>query len=1067
MEARNFIFQSVKTHLIGPASIDEVLYSYPTDTYLTGILYPQHQIITPEEDDKQNAESSGMQHESDTSEDEVSLSNINRPATAGISFVVGKETGEPEISLTINAGIYESERKKQLNTNQAGTQYDGDNGESDGYHGFEWHRSQIEKKISNIQLNFRAKDINPDTHGIEGLRVHIRCAEWENKRLVTVALLNIQSLDSPQDRIEVEEKCFFQIDLSIKASEEKTGFYPRPLRTSASDEDAATAALIYRNAKEYAVGHTCSADWELKNDDMVYRVFTSWLPHFAVPSMSSEGADIFNKLTEDKNIQPLSAKWLSEKSGKELSEGLRLIPTLYKKWLDSESSRIEGLDNELKAQAKLHLSRADTIVARIERSIKLLESDPQVETAFRLANVAIRVQRSWSYPHETDMVWRPFQLGFILLCLSSTAHRLDEDRNTADLLWFPTGGGKTEAYLGLIAFNLFIRRMREPEKGRGVAAIMRYTLRTLTIQQFQRATTLICVCEKIRLGQYLPPDLHPPDLGADSFSIGLWVGSDSVPNSVDEAADAIHDAGSTPVQLSYCPCKQQSDLHWRREARPKSIQVSCKDKKCYWSIGKGSLPVWTVDEDIYRERPSLLIGTVDKFAQIVRKPETVALFGTDGSNQPPDLIIQDELHLISGPLGTLTGLYETAIDELCRSENGARPKVIASTATIREANVQIKALYDRTTCLFPPPVIDASNSGFAVEVDDRDKSPGRLYLGVTTAGRSAKYTLQAVSASLLQASFAKEIKDDERDPYWTMVTYFNSLRELGGALVLMQDDVNRSLEDYASRRKEAPRDINEITELTSRVSSSEIKDILELLKIPFNENGACDILLASNMISVGVDIPRLGLMIVNGQPKSIAEYIQATSRVGRGDVAGLVVTIYNNAKARDRSHYETFRTWHSSLYRDVEATSVTPYSSRARDRALHAVLVALVRHLLPNLRTSPNMPDHLLKDVRKLATRITARAEHIDSEESKALNAELEEIIERWNKRSSLRTYWNDRQINTSLLISAEKAAELKAAGRAPGAAWSTPNSMRNVEPSTAFIMAERLREKPKDSNAK
>ena len=1059
MEARRHILQSVKTDLIGPASIDEVLGSYPTDVYQTGILYPQNQTIKPEEDDQQAAESRGMQHEGDTSEDEVSLSNINRPASAGISFAVGMESGEPEISLTINAGIYKSEKKNQLNTNQAETQHDENNSSSDISHGFEWNRSQIEKEISNIRLNFKAKDINPDMHGIEGLRVHIRCAEWENKRLVTVALLNMQSLDSPQDRIEFEEKCFFQIDLSIKASEEKTEFYPKPLRTSASDEDAAAAALIYRGVKEYAVGHTCSADWELKSDDTVYRVFTSWLPHFVVPSMSSKGAEIFNKLTEDKDIQPLSARWLSEKSGKELSEGLRLIPTLYKQWLDAEASRIEEFDDKFKAQAELHLSRANAIAARIESSIKFLESDPQVEAAFRLANVAIRVQRSWSYPDETDLVWRPFQLGFILLCLSSTADRLDEERNTADLLWFPTGGGKTEAYLGLIAFNLFTRRMREPQKGKGVAAIMRYTLRTLTIQQFQRATTLICVCEKIRLGQYLPTDLEQPDLGTESFSIGLWVGSASVPNSVDKAAEAIHDTGSTPIQLSFCPCKQQSALYWRREASPKSIQVSCNDKTCCWSRGKGSLPVWTVDEDIYRERPSLVIGTVDKFAQIVRKPETVALFGTDGSNLPPDLIIQDELHLISGPLGTLTGLYETAIDELCRSEDGVRPKVIASTATIREASAQIKALFDRTTCLFPPPVIDASNSGFAVGVD-KDKSPGRLYLGVTTAGRSAKYTLQAVSASLLQASSAKEIDDKERNPYWTMVAYFNSLRELGGALVLMQDDVNRSLEDYASRRTEAPREINEITELTSRVSSSEIKDILELLKIPFNENGVCDILLASNMISVGVDIPRLGLMIVNGQPKSIAEYIQATSRVGRGDVAGLVVTIYNNAKARDRSHYETFRTWHSSLYRDVEATSVTPYSSRARDRALHAVLVALVRHLLPDLRTSPRLTDHLLEDIRKLASRITARAEHIDSEESKALNAELEEIIERWNKRSPLKTYWNDRQINTSLLISAEKAAELKASGRAPGTAWSTPNSMRNVEPSTAFVMAERLRER-------
>jgi len=568
----------------------------------------------------------------------------------------------------------------------------------------------------------------------------------------------------------------------------------------------------------------------------------------------------------------------------------------------------------------------------------------------------------------------------------------------------------------------------------------------------------------MRRGEFLPDDISI-SLGKTPFSIGLWVGQDTVPNKVDKADEALRTGStSSPKQLSQCPCEKKTDLWWRRERNPDCIRVSCSGENCVWSASaNGHLPVWTVDEDIYRERPSLVIGTVDKFAQIVREPRTAALFGIDQIALPPDLIIQDELHLISGPLGTLTGLYEVAIDRLCRREDGTRPKIIASTATIRQAGSQIRSLFDRETCLFPPPIIDAANSGFAVE--DRN-APGRLYVGVTTAGRSAKFTLQAVSATLLESAASGSLTDIERDPYWTLVTYFNSLRELGGALVLMQDDVPSSLVDYASRRGETPREIRDITELTSRVSSAEIPQILDRLALPYRKAGACDILLASNMISVGVDIPRLGLMVVNGQPKGIAEYIQSTSRVGRGVVPGLIVSIYNNAKARDRSHFETFRTWHTTLYREVEATSVTPFSSRARDRALHAVLVAMARHLVPALRQGPRLTVGEMTEVQPLVDWMKTRAARVDDQESAAVDAELQEIVNRWLQRTNVKTYWDDRKPNTSLLISAERAAELRAAGRAPGTAWPTPNSMRNVEPSTVFVLAERLRARQGGNNA-
>jgi hypothetical protein len=639
--------------------------------------------------------------------------------------------------------------------------------------------------------------------------------------------------------------------------------------------------------------------------------------------------------------------------------------------------------------------------------------------------------------------------------MESAANEGHADRQIADLLWFPTGGGKTEAYLGLIAFVLFLRRIRHGEEGAGVSAFMRYTLRLLTVQQFQRAAAMICACDTLRQGHAVPEDISV-NLTDIPFALGLWVGQDTTPNRTDKAISAMKDqsAHSRPDQLLYCPRHTDTRLSWKTGNN--EVTANCDHPGCLWN--KEPLPVWTVDDSIYERKPSLVIGTIDKFAQIARNDNTTALFGNGTPFRQPDLIIQDELHLIAGPLGTLAGVYETAIDKLCSRDNVV-PKIVASTATIRQASEQIRDLFNRDTCLFPPPVLDAGNSGFAVE--DRD-DPGRQYLGITTAGRSAKFALQATSASLLQTMKSTEVPDKIRDDFWTLVTYFNSLRELGGALVLMQDDVGASMEDYANRHKEKVRIIREPMELTSRVSSSEIKEYLDQLEKCHDQEGACDVVLASNMISVGVDVSRLGAMIVNGQPKGIAEYIQATSRVGRrrGGPGGLVMTIYNNAKSRDRSHFETFNTWHMALYREVEATSVTPFAPRSREKALHAVLVILARHLIPGLGTEVSDVNDYLEELEEFIDYIVKRVEDIDPEEADNVEDALNAFLEEWaGSASGYKQYWDDRKLKTSLMISAEKAVEVKSrTGAYHWKAKPTPNSMRNVEPGCSYVLEEKLR---------
>jgi ATP-dependent helicase YprA (DUF1998 family) len=470
--------------------------------------------------------------------------------------------------------------------------------------------------------------------------------------------------------------------------------------------------------------------------------------------------------------------------------------------------------------------------------------------------------------------------------------------------------------------------------------------------------------------------------------------------------------------------------------------------------------VWTIDDEVYRHTPSLLIGTVDKFAQIVRKTDAAVIFGRGTTYAPPDLIIQDELHLISGPLGSMAGLYEVAIDELCRADS-VRPKVIGSTATIRRAEQQIRALFDRGTYQFPAPGIDAGNSGFAVTDHD---SPGRLHVGLTTAGRSATYMLQALVASLMQSATAPGASSQERDYYWTLVAYFNSLKELGRALVLMQDDVPVSIRQFSARRGEQSRRTEAPAELTSRVRSYEIRDMLERLNKAAGNPDAVDLLVASNMISVGMDIPRLGVMVVNAQPKTLSEYIQATSRVGRGDAPGIVVTMYNSLRARDRSHFETFVTWHRCLYRDVEATSVTPFASRAQDKALHAVLVALVRYLVPGMDRRPILDDIRRAGAERIASTIEARVARVDPAERTVVSQKLQRLVDQWASRRDLQTYWDDYNRRTSLLMSAEQFAakadvdpDLDAEG-ARRALWPTPNSMREVEPGAPFVLRHVLR---------
>ena len=1061
---RGILLDRLKQDLIGPYADDEVLAARPTDVYLTGILWPRQARMGAEEDERFGLSGADESEADGGEEEEVSLAGLARPCSAGVSFAARAAGPRAELDVTVHFATYDPVTPTKP---ESGSQSETGKVESSGgaRRRTQWHRRAHDITVEGVTLEDGPPFVDLERFGTPpGIKLHFRTAPWSGAKLATVTLLNQAEPDEDEGREGIERLTLFQVRVEIRPRR-GTLLVARPSRRAVLDEDDRSAALLYRHAHEFANGHTCSVEWEAGSDlATASMVATSWIPTVAVPATNAAGHGVFDTLRGDVKHRPLSARWLATAKPQTLADALQHLPAAYATWIDGCEARASTLPDALRDQAGKNIAVCREVHARMTAGATLIAGDAAMSRAFRLANLAMDVQHGWD-PEKSKrgpLEWRPFQLGFILLAAASVADRQHPERGIMDLLWFPTGGGKTEAYLTLIAFLAFYRRLSagdDPDKGDGVAAIMRYTLRLLTTQQFTRAAAVLLACEAIRRGHIRQAGVSRRELGYTPFSIGLWVGGEAVPNRVSEAAAALGGAPDqpTPKQLVQCPACREP-LACQHDEQAHAIHVRCENEECPLFHPEVPLPVWTVDEDVYRTRPTLLIGTIDKFAQIVRRKEINGLFGLD-TGRPPDLILQDELHLISGPLGTVAGLYEAAIDRMFAS-GGARPKIIGSTATIRRAAEQVLSLFDRETAQFPPSCLDADDSAFAVVDWD---APGRVYAGVTTAGRSAKFTLQAVAASLLQSALGGTPDDGARDPYWTLVSYFNSLRELGGALVLMQDDVNDSLALLAQRRKETPRHPEFIEELTSRRTQAEVRDMLDRLAIRTDAQGALDVVLATNMLSVGVDIPRLGLMLVNGQPKGIAEYIQATSRVGRGDVPGLVVSVLNNAKARDRSHYEGFPTWHATLYRDVEPMSVTPFASRARDRALHAVLVALVRHLVPDMLDRPVLDDAAVDAARELIGDIVRRSSAIDPQET-AVELELRRCLDTWEARAP-RSYWT-RQVRGSLLQDAERAATLRAMGRMPGQAWPTLNNMRSVEASTRFRLAEWLRERTRPGSS-
>lgn len=770
---------------------------------------------------------------------------------------------------------------------------------------------------------------------------------------------------------------------------------------------------------------------------------------------------------------------------------------MYGSWITNTLANDKAMNNaKFKVTGQEIIDKCTEANRRMNVGIDLIESDEKVYQAFMFMNQAMYLQRSITafskdygigikcslsdymkdIPEkgrkQDHSVWRPFQIAFVLLNLYGIIDGESLEREIVDLLYFPTGGGKTEAYLGLIAFAIAYRRLTateetEYEKDGGVTVFLRYTLRLLTTQQRDRLMRLIVAMERLR-------EKNPELYGKERITIGFWVGGNVTPNKFSDYSDTdqfkkkefIRKLTKQIIKCPYCGKVITKDEYEINE-KGKSVKIHCADSLCMFSKRSGrTIPVYLVDEEIYAKCPTVIISTVDKFARLPWSEQVGLIFGktdryctrcghiaigerhagrhkADGAAglekaetvqckpfYPPELIIQDELHLITGPLGTIYGGYETVVEEMCCIEkNGKkiRPKYVVSTATIKNAGEQIKYLYGREKFMqFPPSGFDTRDSFFIKEVPlpvnnlantseeelqtmaANGQKPFRQYVGVCASGQSVKTTLIRLYSIILQTALdlSKEPEfEDYIDPYYTLIGYFNSIRELGGAVRLLDDDIASRIRVVKNKyNSPEPRYLNfeGKKEITSRIPSWEIAQVLEKLAVSFDKNkerqGCYDVVIATNMIAVGMDVDRLGLMSVVGQPKQNSEYIQATSRVGR-QYPGVIFTVYNPYRPRDLSNYENFAGFHSQMYRYVEGTTATPFAARARDRVLHALVVALLRLQIEtmadnsgasNINNIAESQINEIKDKILARVKITSAASYADTEK------EIDEFINVW-----------------------------------------------------------------------
>lgn len=1056
----------------------------PSKKYAAGLLYPKSNEssveIEGEESDEVIEGETLEKNLTEKKQDEQR--NPYLQSTMGITFAVPLEADF--LKINFECGMYNKNKNynKNLQINDANQNW--------------WFRKSYYANMQ-VELNRNeklvceklvVKDLLNNEKEDTNILLYSHIRELENLKIVTLTIENAKISKEEED---ILFQCEIEAELNGKQS-----FVPYPkasdMNIDISDEEK-RFEFLYLKEKNFAFGHDCATDWSLDNNGKVHKISSTFLPEYEIKTMTP---DI--KIGED-SLSIYHSKITACNSYEELEKMLLPLIDGYEKWF--ENLKLESVNPYYEKVEKDNLEEIEKNINRMKKGVQLLKKQ-DVFQCFKLANLSMLMQmnngkklrkadyingnlrfdkninvngfdeldysnfESLSNSIENQIAkennaflkkWRGFQIGFILQSLDAIVNKKSEDREIVDLIWFPTGGGKTEAYLGVAAFSMLYRRFVD-KNDIGVDILMRYTLRLLTADQFQRAARLICSLDYVRTK-------FPKMLGENEFSIGLWVGRASTPNKVEDAKNkfnAFTKEGKNDFIVESCPwCGAEMKVKKNNKKNiylgysfSGALEMNCPDKECHFH---NHLPISFVDEQLYKKPPTFLIGTIDKFVQLTWVPEARSLFGFNRSGDrvfsPPNIIIQDELHLISGPLGSLSGMYETLIEHLCTDERfDISPKIIGATATIKAYQNQIKALYGREkTNLFPPAGFDINDNYFSsVQKDEYGNPvPGRKYVGLysTTQGK-LQSQVQTLSSLIISGN---EIQPELRDPFWTVLSFYNTINDIGKAQTLTEADIKDTINSYYQQRNINDRRIlksQKIKELTSRMNNGEISQSLTEMKTQYTtmDNKALDIVLASNIIEVGVDVDRLALMTIIGQPKSTAQYIQVSGRVGRKphESPGLIVTVYNRGDSNDKSHYEHFKEYHQKLYSNVEEASVTPFSNFSIKRGFPAVLVGFLRQRF-DVKSLGKYPDANLIDENSdkitqfIQKYIVDKMKLVDSSESQTFGETYENVMNLLTTKDY--ETWELTQYKNGFMVPLQKQEEIQNDSAIP-----MINSMRNVD---------------------
>ena len=1007
------IYADDSKYLQGPwYSVDgeEVLpdkYS-PIRLYGVGVLFPEilsrdvgiepievaeSELPIGEVDEMDNKEFlESLESSSELDDSDVPLESTFRPRSIAVSLRTSNV--RQKIKVVLGGGVYKPITVKRLGLDELWWER-----QSTEYV-IEFESDEEIKKIS-----FRNLDV---AVGIEST------SQADGTQIQTVWVRNDTFCD---DSSNLSRYALFQTKLKIYT--EKVLEYE--LDNGASID---SLALLYSEKVRRSVGHGCDSKETYLESEETWLIESETLPVFESKSSSPD-------ISDDGRKYLISMHGLGTWSPEAISEIDRVIGN-YSQWILSLSSSKRDLRDKFTDIAESHIDQCIHFHTRILAGWEKVKNNPEIKRTFMDASLAMAQQRaSVNIPtrnliaNESGKVfaegselernaesltgtWRPFQIAFILANIDNVTNQLSNENQKVDVIWMPTGGGKTEAYLGLAAFTILWERRKAPgidnvlHKKSYTKVLMRYTLRLLTSQQVFRAASLICALEMIRRENEII-------YGERVIRIGAWLGSATTPNTRDQAKEKyrkiLQDPAGTPgFLLNKCPWCSTKLGEVRDEkisgyekvsigdnSKQIRLKAKCINPKCDFF---DELPVFEVDEDIYQSPPDFLIGTVDKFARLAwlfnpqKKPDMTSaqrILGlTNGirTMPAPRLFIQDELHLISGPLGSIDALYEAALEKLCTlggNYSGRMPIIIASTATTKNFDSQLHSLYGREGQLVPPPGLSIEDSFFArVE----KQKPGKLYVGVCAGGNSGFLRIQGKVLALLgHAAAVLENTGAIADPWWSNIAFFSSRRSLGQLDSLVETDLKsalfqiRNLTGVSSAKIDddgkqlSSRYMSNKRQLTA-ISSDDVGAVLENLNIGNKDPNCIDLCFATSMIEVGLDVPRLGLMTIVGQPKSSSQYIQVSGRVGRSEGSpGLVISLLNPNVYRDRSHYENFTNWHDRLYSSVEPASVTPFTKRSLQRTLGSVMTILLRVMSDSNKVQESIKDKWAESLAAIVDR--------------------------------------------------------------------------------------------------